>query len=454
MEFEYDRTPDISPASPFYQAKKTASRSIFAHSPINPPHTPPAYTTFRFPAGNPTTPHSTRPTQSAFQTPSFQLLRNCNTPSKDSDIFSDATPRSPDLDSDAPTPEPKTARSELKSITSKPVLPSTTPSQSTGRGELKRGEPRRQLFAAVIKARRRRPQTQISTQNFTPLSGYDDTEVENSEESDEDDEEEDEDDGSPCRRPPPRMSWRRTAESAAASFVSTHRDLPLIVSHYLQLFFNLSLLLLVLYAVFCFYLTIRADVDVKVEEYSSEILMEISQCSRDYIENHCAPGMRVPAMEKVCSAWERCMNRDPTMVGRARVSAETFAGIVDGFVEGISYKTMLFCLLVIFGGLFISNTAFGFYRAKAVDLIPNYHPTQPFPSAYGAYPNGVPPTPMTSRWDRELQQQIYDQQLSQQLMPGTPVPSTPSRSLAWDGGMTPRRTGGRERVGTGRRERW
>lgn len=318
------------------------SRSIFAYSPINPPHTPPATATFRFTAGNPTTPHSTRPTQSVFQTPSFQLLRNSwDTPSKDSDIFSEATPRSPDLDSEAPTPEPKTARSELKSITSKPVLPSTASSQSTGRGELKRGEPRRQLFAAVTKARRRRPQTQISTQIFTPLSGYDDTEVENSEESDEDDEEDDEDDGSPCRRPPPRMSWRRTAESAAASFVSTHRDLPLIVSHYLQLFFNLSLLLLALYAVFCFYLTIRADVDVKVEEYSSEILMEISQCSRDYIENRCAPGMRVPAMEKVCSAWERCMNRDPTMVGRARVSAETFAGIVDGFVEGISYKTMV-----------------------------------------------------------------------------------------------------------------
>ncbi|KAH8148187.1 uncharacterized protein LAJ45_07639 [Morchella importuna] len=407
MDFEYDQTPDISPASPFYDAKKTASRSIFAYSPINPPHTPPATATFRFAAGNPTTPHSTRPTQSYPPVPRFRH---------------------------------------------KPILPSTTTSQSTGRGELKRGEPRRQLFAAVTKARRRRPQTQISTQNFTPLSGYD-TEVENSDESDEDDEEEDEDDGSPCRRPPPRMSWRRTAESAAASFVSTHRDLPLIVSHYLQLFFNLSLLLLVLYAVFCFYLTIRADVDVKVEEYSSEILMEISQCSRDYIENRCAPGMRVPAMEKVCSAWERCMNRDPTMVGRARVSAETFAGIVDGFVEGISYKTMLFCLLVIFGGLFISNTAFGFYRAKAVDPMPNYHPTQSFPSAYGAYPNGVPPTPMTSRWDRELQQQIYDQQLSQQLMPGTPVPSTPSRSLAWDGGMTPRRTGGRERVGTGRRER-
>jgi Di-sulfide bridge nucleocytoplasmic transport domain len=45
------------------------------------------------------------------------------------------------------------------------------------------------------------------------------------------------------------------------------------------------------------------------------------------------------------------MNRDPTVVGRARVSAETFAEIVNSFIEPISYKTMvsLFeaCLIVV-----------------------------------------------------------------------------------------------------------
>lgn len=35
------------------------------------------------------------------------------------------------------------------------------------------------------------------------------------------------------------------------------------------------------------------------------------------------------------------MNRDPTVVGRARVSAETFAEIVNSFIEPISYKTMV-----------------------------------------------------------------------------------------------------------------
>jgi hypothetical protein len=64
-------------------------------------------------------------------------------------------------------------------------------------------------------------------------------------------------------------------------------------------------------------------------------------CSKEYLENRCAPSTRVPAMEKACLAWEKCMNRDPTVVGRARVSAETFAEIINSFIEPISYKTMV-----------------------------------------------------------------------------------------------------------------
>ena len=56
-------------------------------------------------------------------------------------------------------------------------------------------------------------------------------------------------------------------------------------------------------------------------------------CSKNYLENRCAPSSRVPAMEKPCLTWEKCMNKDPTVVGRARVSAETFAEIINSFIE-------------------------------------------------------------------------------------------------------------------------
>jgi hypothetical protein len=35
------------------------------------------------------------------------------------------------------------------------------------------------------------------------------------------------------------------------------------------------------------------------------------------------------------------MHRDPTMIGRTNVMAETFAGVINAFVEQISWKTMV-----------------------------------------------------------------------------------------------------------------
>jgi len=35
------------------------------------------------------------------------------------------------------------------------------------------------------------------------------------------------------------------------------------------------------------------------------------------------------------------MNRDPTIVGRAKVGAEMIAEVVNGFVEPISWKTLV-----------------------------------------------------------------------------------------------------------------
>jgi hypothetical protein len=35
------------------------------------------------------------------------------------------------------------------------------------------------------------------------------------------------------------------------------------------------------------------------------------------------------------------MSKDPTMVGRTNVMAETFAGVINSFVETMSWKTMV-----------------------------------------------------------------------------------------------------------------
>ncbi|KAK9728383.1 hypothetical protein K7432_001097 [Basidiobolus ranarum] len=167
--------------------------------------------------------------------------------------------------------------------------------------------------------------------------------------------------------------------------VAYNADMPYIISGWLQLFFNLFLIAVILYIILQFIYTVQRDIDIKVEEYSMAILEEIGKCSHDYIANQCAPAeSRLPGLKDLCNTWETCMRRDPTVIGRAKVSAETFAEILNNFVEPISYKTMVFFTLLIFGSLFLSNFAFGFLRSRTrhdyqyyLQNEPVHQPTRP-----------------------------------------------------------------------------
>lgn len=49
----------------------------------------------------------------------------------------------------------------------------------------------------------------------------------------------------------------------------------------------------------------------------------------------------MPALATACAAWQKCSAKDPAIVGRARVAAETVAEIVNGFVDVVSWKSMV-----------------------------------------------------------------------------------------------------------------
>jgi hypothetical protein len=86
---------------------------------------------------------------------------------------------------------------------------------------------------------------------------------------------------------------------------------------------------------------IKADVDKAAQESIARASEEIGQCARDYVDNRCGYDQRVPSIKQFCSDWEVCMGRDANQVGRARVSASVLAGIINNFVEPISYKAMV-----------------------------------------------------------------------------------------------------------------
>ncbi|KAH9996622.1 Di-sulfide bridge nucleocytoplasmic transport domain-containing protein [Russula vinacea] len=120
-------------------------------------------------------------------------------------------------------------------------------------------------------------------------------------------------------------------------------DTPYVLLGYLQFFFNSALVVLFLYLLLQFILTVQRDVEHRVSEYSMDIVQEIANCAAHFKANLCGT-KPVPAMLRQCGAWETCMNRDPTVVGRAKVGAELIAEVINGFVEPISWKTLAFTL--------------------------------------------------------------------------------------------------------------
>ena len=127
------------------------------------------------------------------------------------------------------------------------------------------------------------------------------------------------------------------------TFMEAHPNLPDVLSRYAQFILNLFFVSLLIIIMYCSWATIRSDVDEASREVAAETMAEMVMCTREFKANKCDSADRVPAMESMCNSWEKCMNRDPTMVGRARVSAQTFAEIITSFADRISYKTMVGC---------------------------------------------------------------------------------------------------------------
>jgi hypothetical protein len=229
---------------------------------------------------------------------------------------------------------------------------------------------------------------------------------------------------------PPRSPRKRSGQqppdekephwiSSLFTFIGQHPSVPHILSYYAQFIFNAFLLGCCGYLIYCFWSAVSSDVDKRQYEAMAGVLADMAVCASDYDKNRCDPRTRVPAMEAACEGWARCMKQDPTKVGRAKVSATTFAEIYNSFVEPISWKAMVFTTVLVFGCFGISNfvrshftslrqhddqlendedsadnfytKAFGFFRQKAQQ----FHPQPGYGYGYG-YNGPPPPTPQRS----------------------------------------------------------
>lgn len=139
---------------------------------------------------------------------------------------------------------------------------------------------------------------------------------------------------------------------------------PRIWAAYLQLAFNASLLLVALFLVFEFIVTVRNDVKHKLRAQMVASLTRIGKCQKNYDDNGCLPDTMVPALDRLCDEWLHCMQQDSRelhLYQSGRLWAETLAEILNSFVEPISLRSILVivssaCVLVM-----VTNVAFRFY---------------------------------------------------------------------------------------------
>ncbi|TYJ57795.1 hypothetical protein B9479_001405 [Cryptococcus floricola] len=173
-----------------------------------------------------------------------------------------------------------------------------------------------------------------------------------------------------------------------------HSEIPALL--YLQFFVNACIVLFCIYLAVLFVLAVRSDVKNKMNEYSVEILQEIAECTNMYLTNMCGSAHRVPHMDAPCRAWDACMNRDPTVMGRINIIAEVFAGVINSFVEPISWKTMSFTVVTLTFLVILTNSALFNLRARAShnDTPP---PVAPFWPPHGQFmpqlPSNMPQGP-------------------------------------------------------------
>ncbi|KAI0307529.1 Di-sulfide bridge nucleocytoplasmic transport domain-containing protein [Multifurca ochricompacta] len=198
-------------------------------------------------------------------------------------------------------------------------------------------------------------------------------------------------------------------------------DTPYVLLGYLQFLFNSALVFLFLYLLVKFILTVQRDVEQRITEYSMDIVQEISNCAAHYKANLCGSNP-VPAMFRQCSVWETCMNRDPTVVGRAKVGAELIAEVINGFVEPISWKTLAFTLSSLASMTIFVNSLLSLFRSR-LSAIPEQGSVRQEP----LYPL-QPPTPYPMQLSRGSgwRQGSWDDELIQ----------TPSRRRRLENGGT------------------
>ncbi|KAG0273879.1 hypothetical protein BGZ95_010322 [Linnemannia exigua] len=178
-----------------------------------------------------------------------------------------------------------------------------------------------------------------------------------------------------------RRSDHVRASPAQGRVWTENVDLPYIISGYVQVAMNSAFVAIVIYIIYNFITTIQGDVTIRAEAALRRELQIIANCKRDYKDNNCSP-TPVPLLIAACEKLSACINRHIPRIERSAIAAETFALIFNSFVHTISYKTMGFLVVLVFGALYFSNHAISSYRHNHLIHHPHHQDSTPYQAGF------------------------------------------------------------------------
>ena len=142
-------------------------------------------------------------------------------------------------------------------------------------------------------------------------------------------------------------------------------SIPMVILTWIQFAFNIIVMMSLFYGAWKICMIISSDLDKHVEKQSHLMLVDILQCSKEYIKNKCSlPGLP-PAMESICDNWKLCMEQDVNGIIRSKETAVLIAEILNSTFDKLSDRTLYSCATLFIGSIFLTNFMLSWSRIRA-----------------------------------------------------------------------------------------
>jgi len=136
---------------------------------------------------------------------------------------------------------------------------------------------------------------------------------------------------------------------------------------FIKIFFNLLVGAIVCAIFIMAFITIKEDLHKKRAHEMEVILLEIGQCTKDYVDNRCEPEKRLPAVEEYCLQTEKCMSQDPMkVIQSSKMTAALVAEIINEFIDPLGFKA-IGVFFVFFVSFILFNRSFRNSKKHAKD---------------------------------------------------------------------------------------